>query len=285
MELFDILVQAAISSTPTSNTPPVNSFYFAWGCFSVLASLFIGSIVFLSNLIPLAKNSKEKFETARLTLKENIANVFMETITSEAQLLIGVIAEHLPTSITQAHSTNPHTSSFDKFCIKIIELSKKNPDDPRKGISEIMAKEFSGHIAKEAGKLSKILKIHPRLGHTDYNATGISYALEKDTASKFRFIAKYLFEAEREENNYVSCQKSYRCCFVFTIISFASFLVPLLLNERFCHFWGIISVSTLVVSFVSGFLLWWHSYTIIEKINRLTQRDFQLAYEEWKKYI
>ncbi len=278
MGILEILAQV-----PGTDVQTANSFYLAWGCFGVLATLFGGSIVFLSNLIPLDKNSTEKFEAARLTLKENTATVFMDTITSEAELLIGVIAEHLPVSITQACKSNPHTSEFDEFCFRIMELGKNPPENPREKISKAMAKAFSGYIADEAKKLFKIIQMHSRLGDTDYNTTGISYALGVNTAKKFSFIAQHLSEAEENKKEYLSCQKRYRGCFITSIISFVFFLVPLFWNTSFCHSLGIILTSTLVVSFAFGILLWWKSYTIIENMNRLIQKDFQSAYDEWEK--
>lgn len=283
MGVLEILVQASVLQVSSVEVPTANGFYLAWGCFGVLATLFGVSIAFLTNLIPLDKNSKEKFEAARLILKENTATVFMDTITSEAELLVGVIAEHLPISITQSYKSNPHTSEFDKFCLRIMDINEEEPEKIREAISDSMAEEFSGYITKEAKKLSKILQMHSRLGDTDYNTTRINYALRGDTAKRFNFIAHHLSEAEKTEKEYLSSQKLYRRCFILSIISFASFLLPLFLNKSFCHSLGIFSTATLVLSFVIGFLLWLNSYTIIEKTNDLIKKDFQSAYDEWEK--
>lgn len=278
MIFFDILAEQATESIEFANC-----FYMSWGCFGVLVSFFLGSIAFLVNIIPNVKKSKKNFEGVRLALKENTASIFMEAVTLEAQLLIEVIAEHLPISISQKQGREPTLSKFDKFCNMILEIKKEPEEDRRKSVCNFMENEFASLLVEESKKLLKIIKMHTRLGSTDYNATGISYALKPDTALKFSFIAEHLFKTQKHEKKYFYFQKISGYCFVISIISFASFLVPLILKSNICYLWGIISIIGIIVFFIIGFLLWWATYQIIEKMKCLSQEDFNTYYEEWKK--
>jgi len=284
--LLGVLAQSSTGEAPM----PQHYFYQNWGCAAVFVPLVVAVGTFLVVLTLNKQKWMSEFKTDLLLAKEKVAAVFMNTVIFEAQLLLNLIEEHLPGSITQALKSNPLKTKFDKFCEKLIELSNRSTENPRNEISAVLEKEeiFSGLLVSEAEKLLNIIKLSPRLEHTDYNSTRISYALQGDTAIKFSFIADRLFALEKIRKKYAFYLEGSLLFTRLSILGFFSFLLPLMWNSKFCCIWAYISLAIFSVSAFLGIGLFVSAHKKAGQLAVLKEEyegDFESAYENWKKRI
>lgn len=284
MELLTkVLAQSSAEGTPEK----LHSFYQNWGCAGVIATLAVALGGLLVVHLSKRRKSISEFDNNLVLAKEGVATIFMDTVVLEAQLLLSLIEEHLPDSITQALMSEPLKNKFDTFCEKLIEINNNSNGNPRTGISEVFRTEeiFSGLIVGEAKKLANIIKLSARLGQTDYNSTEISYALQGDTALKFNFIADRFFALEKIKKRYFFYLKSFAPLALFSFLGAASLFVPLLWNIGFCGIWAYMSIATFVLlaffSIVSFCLAHKKSEQLIN-LRKKYESDSETAYENWK---
>lgn len=285
MDLFiGILAQAQNGR----NDEQMNWFYQNWGCAGVFVPFVVAAGYFLVLMVLNKQKWTSEFKNNLVLAKERVAAVFMDTVIFEAQLLLNLIEDHLPLSITQALKSEPLKTKFDIFCEELVEISNSSNDNSRADISEILEREeiFSGLIVSEAEKLVNIIKLSPRLEHTAYNSTRISYALQGDTALKFSFIADRLFALERIRKKHVFCLEGSLYLMILSILGFSSFLVPLMWDRKFCLLWGYVSLFIFSMSALLCIVLFVSAHKKNGKLIILKEEyesDFESAYEKWKK--
>ncbi len=287
MDLFiGILAQAQNGS----NDEQMNCFYQNWGCAVVFVPLVVAASTFLVLMVLNKQKWTSEFKNNLVLAKERVATVFMNTVIFEAQLLLNLIEDHLPNSITQALKSEPLKTKFDMFCEKLVEISNSARENPRTEISAVLEKEeiFSGLIVSETEKLINIIKLSPRLEHTAYNSTRISYALQGDTALKFSFIAERLFALERIRKKHIFFLEGSLYLMILSILGFFSFLVPLMWDRKFCFLWGYVSLFIFSVSALLGIVLFVSAHKKSGQLITLKEEygsDFESAYDNWKKRI
>jgi len=284
---MDLLTTILAQSSAEDTSEKLHSFYHNWGCATVIATLVVGLGTFLIVHLFKKRNLISEFNTNLVLAKEGVATVFMDTVVLEAQLLLRLIEEHLPDSITQALKSQPLKNKFDTFCERLIEINNNSNSNPRTGISEVFRREemFSGLIVGEANKLANIIKLSARLGQTDYNSTGISYALQGDTALKFNFIADRFFALEKIKKRYFFYLNSCGRLAIFSLLGALSLFVPLLCNMEFCGIWACVSIATFVLlAFFSIVLFCLADKKSAQLINlrKEYESDSGTAYENWK---
>ncbi len=284
MELLTkVLAQSSAESAPEK----LHSFYQNWVCAGVIATLAVGLGTFLIVHLFKKRKSISEFDNNLVLAKEGVATIFMDTVVLEAQLLLRLIEEHLPDSITQALKSQPLRNKFDTFCERLIEINNDSNGNPRAGISGVFRREeiFSGLIVGEAKKLANIIKLSARLGQTDYNSTGISYALQGGTALKFNFIADRFFALEKVKKRYFFYLNSCERLAIFSLLGVVSLFVPLLWNVGFCGIWACVSIAIFVLlaffSIVSFCLADKKSEQLIN-LRKEYESDSKTAYENWK---
>jgi len=280
---IQILTQSLIGRNPVQP----HLFYQNWGCAGVFAPFVVASGSFLVLMVLSKQKWKSEFNSNLILAKERVATVFMDTVIFEAQLLLNLIEDHLPNSITQALKSEPLKSKFDVFCEKLAEISNCSLENPRTEISNVLEKEeiFSGLLVSEAQKLLNIIKLSPRLEHTAYNSTRISYALQGDTALKFSFIANRIFALERIKKKHFFCLEGSLYLMILSLLGFFSFLVPLMWDKKFCLFWGYISLSIFSFSALLSIVLFLSAHKKGGQLITLKEEyesDFESAYENWK---
>ncbi|GEM_PF-4711100 len=209
----------------------------------------------------------------------------MNTVIFETQLLLNLIEEHLPDSITQALKAEPLKTKFDTFCENLVEISKS--ENPRLDISDALKKEeiFSGLLVSEAEKLVNIIKFSPRLEHTNYNSTRLSYSLQGDTALRFNFIAERIFALEKIRKKYIFRIESSQYFTMLSILGFFFFLVPLMWDRKFCCIWGYVSLAIFSMSAILGIVLFAFAHKKAGQLITLKEEyesDFESAYGNWK---
>jgi len=284
---MDLVAGVLAQAQQENNHEQLNCFYENWGCAAFFCPLVVIVGTFLIVMVLNKQKWTSEFKNNLVLAKERVATVFMNTVIFEAQLLLNLIEDHLPLSITQALKSEPLKTKFDTFCEKLVEISNRPNDNTRAEISEVLEREeiFSGLIVREAEKLANIIKLSPRLEHTAYNSTRISYALQGETAVKFSFIAERLFALERARKKYTFCIEGSLYLTTLSILGFFPFLVPLLWNKTFCCIWGYISLTIFSVSAILGLVLFIYAHKKAGKLITLREEyesDFESAYENWK---
>ncbi|GAI01476.1 unnamed protein product [marine sediment metagenome] len=284
---MDLLAGILAQSQQGNNLEQLNYFYQHWTCLAALTTLLAIVFLFLIYLKKSYKSEKENIEKARLTIKESIASMFLETVTMEAYFLLDLITDHLPKSISQESKENPKLSKFDYFCGSLSKLSKDSSGDVRKKMSGIVKGLLSDTILKEAKKLLKIIKLAPRLESSEYNPTGISYALQGETSLKFGFIAKKLFVNEKWIGRYIFFHKVSLVLLSLAILSYFSFWMSLLVNSNLFYICGHVSISLFGLFTLLAFVMWTFSSKNLNKIDDLRQRCEKQGvtnlYAEWQK--
>lgn len=284
---MDLFIGVLAQAQNESNDEQLNWFYQNWGCAGVFVPFVVAAGGFLVLMVLNKQKWTSEFKNNLVLAKERVAAVFMDTVIFEAQLLLNLIEDHLPLSITQALKSEPLKTKFDMFCEELVEISNSSRENPRTEISNVLEKEkiFSGLIVSEAEKLVNIIKLSPRLEHTAYNSTRISYALQAETAVRFSFIAERLFALERIRKKYTFCIEGSLYLTTLSILGFFSFLVPLLLDKTFCFIWGYISLTIFSVLAVLGLVLFVYAHKKAGQLITLRKEyesDFENAYENWK---
>ena len=284
---MDLFIRVLAQAQHGSNDEQLNWFYQNWGCATFFSPLVAVVGTFLILMVLNKQKWMSEFKNNLFLAKERVAAVFMNTVIFEAQLLLNLIEDHLPLSITQALKSEPLKTKFDMFCEKLVEISNSSNDNSRQEISEVLEREeiFSGLIVSEAEKLVNIIKLSPRLEHTAYNSTRISYALQAETAVRFSFIAERLFALERVRKKYTFRIEVSLYLTTLSILSFFSFLVPLLWDKTFCCIWGYISLTIFSVLSFSGLVLFVYAHKKAGQLITLREEyesDFESAYENWK---
>lgn len=287
---MDLFIGVLAQAQHESNDEQLNWFYQNWGCAGVFVPFVVAAGGFLVLMVLNKQKWTSEFKNNLVLAKERVATVFMNTVIFEAQLLLNLIEDHLPLSITQALKSEPLKTKFDIFCEELVEISNSSNDNSRADISEILEREeiFSGLIVSEAEKLVNIIKLSPRLEHTAYNSTRISYALQGDTALKFSFIAERLFALERIRKKHIFCLEGSLYLMILSILGFFSFLVPLMWDRKFCFLWGYVSLFIFSVSSLLGIVLFVSAHKKSGQLITLKEEyesDFESAYENWKKRI
>lgn len=285
---MDLFIGVLAQAQHGSNDEQLNWFYQNWGCAGVFVPFVVAAGYFLVLMVLNKQKWTSEFKNNLVLAKERVAAVFMDTVIFEAQLLLNLIEDHLPLSITQALKSEPLKTKFDIFCEELVEISNSSNDNSRADISEILEREeiFSGLIVSEAEKLVNIIKLSPRLEHTAYNSTRISYALQGDTALKFSFIADRLFALERIRKKHVFCLEGSLYLMILSILGFSSFLVPLMWDRKFCLLWGYVSLFIFSILALLCIVLFVSAHKKNGKLIILKEEyesDFESAYEKWKK--
>lgn len=287
---MDLFIGVLAQAQHESNDEQLNWFYQNWGCAGVFVPFVVAAGGFLVLMVLNKQKWTSEFKNNLVLTKERVAAVFMDTVIFEAQLLLNLIEDHLPLSITQALKSEPLKTKFDMFCEELVEISNSSRENPRTEISNVLEKEkiFSGLIVSEAEKLVNIIKLSPRLEHTAYNSTRISYALQGDTALKFSFIAERLFALERIRKKHIFCLEDSLYLMILSILGFFSFLVPLMWDRKFCFLWGYVSLFIFSVSALLGIVLFVSAHKKSGQLITLKdeyESDFESAYDNWKKRI
>lgn len=270
----------------------LHSFYLNWGCAGVMIPLAVALGALLVVHLSKKRKSISDFENNLVLAKEGVATIFMDTVVSETQLLLSLIEEHLPDSITQALKSQPLKNKFDSFCEKLIEINSDSNGNPRTDISEVLKKEmfprkkeFYGLLVDEAKRLAYIIKQSARLGNTDYNSTEISYALQGDTALKFNFIADRFFALEKIKKRYFFYLNSCERLTISSLLGVLSLFVPLMWNMEFCGIWACVSIAIFVLLAFLSILSFCRANKKAEQLINLKKEyesDPGIAYESWK---
>ena len=287
---MDLFIGVLAKSQNGSNDEQMNWFYQNWGCAGVFVPFVVAAGTFLVLMVLNKQTWMSEFKNNLVLAKERVATVFMNTVIFEAQLLLNLIEDHLPNSITQALKSEPLKTKFDMFCEKLVEISNSSSENPRTEISAVLEKEeiISGLLVSETEKLINIIKLSPRLEHTAYNSTRISYALQGDTALKFSFIAERLFALERIRKKHIFFLEGSLYLMILSILGFFSFLVPLLWDRKFCFLWGYVSLFIFSVSALLSIVLFVSAHKKSGQLITLKEEyesDFESAYDNWKKRI
>lgn len=284
---MDMLAELLGQPQQGNNQAQLNCFYQNWNCLAALTTFLAIVAGFFVYLKKSHKSGTENIEKARLAIRENIASMFLETVATEVYLLLDIIAEHLPESISQKSKENPRLSKFDFFCSSLARLSGDSSGGVRKKVAGLVKGLLSDRILEDAKKLLKIVQLAPRLESTEYNSTGISYALQGDTSLKFGFIAKKLFVTEKWIYRYTVFCKVSEALISMAVLSYFSFWVSILVNSDLWCMLGYVSISLLALFALLAFVMWRLSSRHLNKIDNLKERCEKQGvtglYAEWQK--
>ena len=169
----------------------VNCYFQNWACIAFILST---SVAMVGGIFFFYKQDGSDIKNIVLAIKDQIAAIFMNAVLEEAKLLLQVIDEHLPRSLSQSSAAMVSRSKFDYFCDQIKKLSediKENEEfSERERYADIIKISFENILISEANKLVRIIEFSPRLGETLYNSTGIRYGLMGETSLQLDFIAQ-----------------------------------------------------------------------------------------------
>jgi hypothetical protein len=272
-----------------------NPYYQNW---THIGFAFAFGIAIISALINIRAKEDMGLSKLTLSLKSQISSLFMKTVIDEAILLINMIDEHLPYSLSQAWSKNPTTSRFDYFCGQLKSLSLDPSQDDysqedkvkctRDQYAGIIKDSFSGLLKDEVEKLVRIVSLGPRLNDTSYNSTGIRYGLEGETALKFDFIARKMASVERWHRNYIRSGIVWKLLLIITAIAaFVLIASDCFLNSTLGKIISTSSLSTMLISGILGFIVIGLFFCYENKLKNEFHKceddpGFEKAFAKWK---
>lgn len=269
----------------TTTVAKINPYYQDWTCAGFILAIFIA---IAGAMIKIHTKDNTDLRKLILTLKSQISVLFMKTIIDEAKLLINIIDDHLPYSLSQCGSKNPTTSRFDYFCGAIKSVSLEDLQEDRNKYATIIKDAFSGLLKDEVDKLIRIVSLGPNLNDASFNFTGIRYGLEGETALKFDFIARKMANIEKWHRNYNISGVASKIFFALAEIAALIFMASVVyLNSEAGKAISMLSMGIVFASGIIAFIMICFFFRFEGKLKNEHQKceddpGFEKAFAKWK---
>ena len=221
-----------------------NTFYQQWG----LVGVVIGTLaIFISFLRWLWNLDVSSTWAARLKIVNGLAGMFQNTVLEEAEKVIELIDDYLPTALSQADDSLAQPSAFDDFCRRIREL--EDDEFNREVVRFSLTESLAGILSTEVRRLIHSERTSDATGH------GGSYNLysgfEFETQQKLRFLAKKSVQAKKKENRFDLGRRWIPRFWVSAMVFLLLFIPSAFFNREWAFYLGagalLLFVGTMVI--------------------------------------
>lgn len=200
-----MLIAQAVSAAPSVHA---NSLYHEWGLVAAILGI---CVVTFSGLWWLLRLDPQSTTESGLRVRSVLAGMFQHTIVQGAVRIFDLIDNHLPYALSQAETTNPKPSAFDRLCEKMKELGPV--EENRDGLRKTLEKHLKGMLIDEVRKLLGVAEATASGEPSTYpNPTVLRVTLEGDNERRLGFIAQKTVVSNKMEKGFHTSRWSSFCC-------------------------------------------------------------------------
>jgi len=191
-----------------------NALFHDWGCGRVVVPIVLALLTVIWFVL-----KRDDFEAKKAVykIKEQVANMFTNTVVSELRRLVRIVEKHLPEALGQLEVQNARPSRFDHFCAAVRNMTAEEFEQRGDILRAIIKHEFSGILEKE---IEELIEVAERGGGSGVsksgNPSGMQYALEWETVLKLVFLARKTVWAERVYRRYYAARKAALFSFIIS---------------------------------------------------------------------